>query len=259
MIKINLLPAYVLERHLVRRAAILVGAIIIVQLAAIGFAYMQINRTMAREKIGLDHWTEKAGEVASIQGQTMSERSSAGPYQAWVDWVAAMHTHNASWAWLYEEIARYVDNKVLIRTISLSGQSVTLTGATDSLEGAKRWYLNTLMCYLYSDVKLGVQVPGWSLAQRSVSPGAMGAGRFAAAGLGRPGGLAGIDLSTPPSEKTPVTLTCTLLPQFIIQPPAPPAVGAGVAGRGGFGGGPAAGPAVGGGAVGSMRFGGRGD
>lgn len=253
MIKINLLPAYVLETHLVRRTALLVGVIIIVQLAAIGFAYMQINSTTAHEKVRLGHWTAKAEDVGAIQGQTTNERSAAGPYQTWVDWVSAIHKHNASWAWLYEEIARYIDNKVMIRTISLSGQSVTLTGATDSLESAKRWYLNTLMCYLYSDVKLGVQVPGWSFTQRSALPGATGAGRYLSAGLGGQAALAGIDLSTPPSEKTPVALTCTLLPQFIIQSPAPPAAGGGA--MGGVGGGPMAAPPVGGGAVGSMRLG----
>jgi hypothetical protein len=233
VIKINLLPAYVLERHLVRRTAMLMGVVILAQVSALGFALVQLGGAQQEADVRLKHWTAKANEVSTVQNQANQERSAAGPFQAWVDFVNNVHTNNAKWAWLYEEIAKWVDNKVVLRTMNASGQTVTLTGATDSLESAKRWYLNSFMCYLYADVKLQVQVPGWTappegqLTAAAGVPGAAGL-RFAlgSAGAGRPqiGPTAAAQL-TSPSERTPVTLTCSLKPQFLIIPPAPPTAG----------------------------------
>jgi len=250
VIKINLLPAYVLERHLVRRTAMLMGAVIVAQAVAVGFALVQLSGAQQEADVRLKHWTDKANEVSTVQNQANTERSAAGPFQAWVDFVNNLHTNNAKWAWLYEEISKWVDNKVVLRTMNASGQTVTLTGATDSLESAKRWYLNSFMCYLYGDVKLQVQVPSWtapSAGQPAAVGGGPGAGglRFT---LGQPG-AAGLQLGpasaaqlTPPSERTPVTLTCTLKPQFLIIPPAAPTAGGQVTQGVGAGRGVPAGP-----------------
>ena len=234
MIKINLLPAYVLEKSLVRRTVILVAIIVLAQVAALAFAYLQIGSAQKEADARLKLWTDKANEVATIVSQASGEKSAAVPYQSWVTFVDEIHKNNAKWAWLYEEIAKWVDNRVVLRTISLSGQTVTLQGATDSIESAKRWYLNSLMSYLYSDVKLQVQVPGWTAA-----PGGGGQTMGPARGAAGPtyAGVTGPIDMTPPSERTPVSLACTVKPQFLFVPPAPP----------GGGGGPGGPPAAGGG------------
>ena len=228
MIKINLLPAYVLERHLVRRTGMLMGIVVIAQLAALGFAFIQLQAAQGEADARLKHWTAKAQEVSTVQSQANSEKSAAGPFQAWVDFVSNVNTNNAKWAWLYGEIAKWVDNKVVLQGIGLSGQTVTLRGATDTLESAKRWYLNSWMCYLYSDVKLQVQVPTWQ-EPTTTAPAAGGARpatlQFALGQRGAAGAqpsAEGVSQMTPPSERTPVTLTCTVKPQFLIIPPAPP-------------------------------------
>ena len=95
MIKLNLLPLYVLERHLVRRTAMLAGAIILVQLAATGLAFMQLASVTAREQArqaqpGADPalrlppiagWGDRRGLALQPMGQLHLERAP-GPQGA---------------------------------------------------------------------------------------------------------------------------------------------------------------------------------
>jgi Tfp pilus assembly protein PilN len=224
MIKINLLPAYVLEKHLARRTAIIVALVIVAQLAALGFAVLKANGAMAEEKLRLQYWTEEAKKVSTADGLKGEVAGRTGPYQAYVDFAASMGESHRKWAWLWEEMARWVDSKVVLSSVNINGTNVQLQGATDSLESAKRWYLNTMRCYLYSSVQLSVAVPGWQPPVQTSTLTAFGTGGR----IAPPGGPPGQVSSS--KEDVPVTLACTLKPEYIITPPAPPAAGAAVPG-----------------------------
>jgi Tfp pilus assembly protein PilN len=224
MIKINLLPAYVLEKHLARRTAIIIILVLVGQAAALGFAVLKVNGVMAEQKVRLDYWTKEADKVSTAEGLQGQVVSSTGPYQTYVDFVANVHLHHQKWAWLYEEVAKWVDNRVVLSSLTVGGTSVQFQGVTDSLESAKRWYLNTLRCYLFSAVQLSVSVPGWRApASTTVETAAALAGPVLLPGPGQ--GPAG-------PQPVPVSLSCALKPEYVIIPPAPPAGAGAVSGMG---------------------------
>jgi Tfp pilus assembly protein PilN len=226
MIKINLLPAYILERHRIRRAIGVVVVLLVIELLAFGFAFIRIRTAVTAEQERLDYWTREANKVAAIENLTNDVKARTAPYQKWLQWFTGLESHNARLADMLKEISAYVYNRVHLTEWAFDSaqKTITLTGRTDSLESLARYYLNALRGP-FTNVELTTTVSGWNLA--------------GAPPLTPPAGPGGLPYQE--NLTLPVTLTCAMK-EGIVAPGPPVRAATAVGAAAGRPGGPGPGP-----------------
>jgi Tfp pilus assembly protein PilN len=236
MVKINLLPVHILERSRVRRTAVMVGLLLVLQGVALLLAVMHAKAKVAMEQDRATYWSQVASAVDDAAAMTSERQSAAGPYHQWVSWVDSEKTYETGVADLLQYLARFVHAKVALRQFEWSGAQVRLTGVTDSVETAKQFYLNMLRCPIVASVQLQTQVPGWSPPQLGVAgrTGAASTGTAPGASYPSPGLSSAVSGAGPaatgyvygqsvnPKERVPVALQIQLLPQYVPAPSSPP-------------------------------------
>jgi len=275
MIKINLLPAHILERQRIRSVIILVMVVILIEAGILGLVTVRVKQQLADAKTGLEYWKNRAGAVAQVQTETQKTRAQAVFYGRWVMWKANINRYHEAWAQVLGEIAKWIYAKVQVESLQPSQQQVQIVGRTTSLEAFRKAYLNIIRSPLYSNVAFQISgvAGGWSQGQAAAPAGArrgvvrVGSRRTAprvaraASRIGRrairtrfrptAGGArlgptadrarAGVSNLLPVG----VTFTCVLKPQYgmRLKPPVPP-----------IGGAPAAGARAGGAPGGGLRL-----
>jgi Tfp pilus assembly protein PilN len=262
MIKINLLPAHILERQRVRSVMILVIVIILIEAGVLGLVMMRVKQQLADAKIELEYWKTRAGAVAQVESETQKTQTQAMFYGRWVLWKSSIEKYHEAWAEVLGEIAKWIYAKVQVDSLQPSQTQVQIAGRTTSIESFRKAYLNIIRSPLYSNVAFQISGVGggWTQAQmagaapaaRRPGAGAPGGGfrlafgaRRAAApapfgGVRRAGG--GAFGARPVAGRAApgvinllpvgVTFTCALKPEYgmRLNPPVPPVGGAPVAG-----------------------------
>jgi Tfp pilus assembly protein PilN len=231
MVKINLLPIYILERSRVRRIAVAVGLLLVLQIIALVLAVMHAKAKVAMEQDRAKYWGDVATVVDDVATMTQERKSAVGPYQQWVTWVDSQKVYNSKVADLLMYMAHFVHAKVALQSFSWSGTSLTLSGTTDSLETANQFYLNMLRCPIAATVQYQVQVPGWTPPQPTPlrRPGAPGPYALPGTTIS-PVSPQGTGYGAPsygvrqvnPKESVPVSLGVQLRPEYIPVPTPPP-------------------------------------
>jgi hypothetical protein len=237
MVKINLLPIYILERSRVRRTAVAVGLLLVLQIIALVLVVIHAKAKVAMEQDRAKYWGDVATVVDDVATMTRERESAVGPYEQWVTWVDSQKVYNSRVADLLTYMAHFVHAKVALQSFTWTGTSVTLAGATDSLETAKQFYLNMLDCPIAATVQFQVQVPGWNPSQPTAlrRPGV--AGPYAlpgttpqGTGYGAPSyGVRQVN----PKESVPVSLGVQLRPEYVPLPSPPPISPSQLSGGGG--------------------------
>jgi hypothetical protein len=250
MIKINLLPGYILERRRVKALVMLLAVVLIVEL--LGFAayvWAPGPFSLASKKAKADARRQQARSDAQIveglEAEIGQVQRDYAAKQLWVRWVEDADSRPPQWTEYIREIRKYIPADVVVNGLQPpSGNVLNLSGQTSDVMAAVRWYLNMLRCELVmpdaNAVTLSTTTGGWP---DQILTGAN------------------------PKMQHSVSLQVALRPEELLfmQPVAPPAGAGGGAtvGRGRMGGGPGMGGGgrMGGGARmggGPRRGGGRG-
>ncbi len=237
MIKIQLLPPYILERRRVKALAILIVFVLIVETllfaamlwAPVPGSYASKVRASVERR---DEAFAKQLAVEGLQAQVDSLKASYGAKQTWVTWVDDADRRPAQWVGYFKMINKYFPGDVVVHGLNLpSGNTLNLTGSTSDMMAAARWYLNMLRCEMVTPDMNAVQF----------NPGTVAAG------------------AANPRMAMPVSISISLKPEtldMMMAIPTPSGVtGGGRAGGGGRGGGRGGG---GGGGMGGGRGGGGG-
>ena len=235
MIKINLLPGYIIERRRVKTWAMGLAFILLIEIVIfVGYVWApgpwSLNRKYQEAVARMNKAQNEQAIVEGLQAQAEAVKKSYGEKQTWVTWVDEADAVPAKWVAYFKRITRYFPADVVVNGLPLpSGTTLNLSGSTDSLMSAARWYLNMLRCDMVAPSANAV----------SFTPGQVAVG------------------SANPRMAMPVSISIQLNPDaltFMI----PVAVPAGVAGGRGRGGGRMGAAPAGGGGRGGGMGGGRG-
>jgi Tfp pilus assembly protein PilN len=238
MIKIQLLPPYIVERRRVKALIVLLVFVLIVE-ALLFMAYLwapapfslATRRQKAEER--RDRAWEKEQEVRQLEDDLADIQARYRSKQSWVSWVDDADSRPARYVAYFKTITDYFPADVVVNGLNLpSGNTLNLSGNTSDLMAAARWYLNMLRCEMVN-TELGRNAVQFS-------PGSMASG------------------AVNPRMQMPVSISVALKPEdldSILMPVARPQAigGGGGRGRGRMGGG----GGRGGGMRGGMRGGGR--
>jgi hypothetical protein len=241
MIKIQLLPPYIVERRRVKAlVALLIFVLIVEVLGFMAYLWAPAPFSLSSQRRAAEERRDKAfqaeQEVVALEAERDRIRGRYEAKGSWVRWVDEADAKPAEWVAYFTKLVDYFPADVVVNGLSLpSGNTLNLSGSTSGLMAAARWYLNMLRC----------DVVNTEFGQQAVqfNPGAVAAG------------------SANPRMQMPVSISVALRPEFldVMMPIARPAeIGGG--GRGG-GGRMGRGPGMGGGGRrggGGMRGGPRG-
>lgn len=243
MIKINLLPAHILEG---RRVKLMIAAMVVFVLAvtALMSAYVwapgpfSLTSKKKERQQTLREVTAKADEVRALETKIGEVKASYAAKSGWVQWVEEADKRPEQWIRFYRTLNDYIPSEVVLSSLpNPSGNSIQLSGYTRDIRAATRWYLNMLRCKMVDPasplpVQFSTQTVGW--------PGEL-----------QPG--------SNPLMGTAVSMQVALNPQYLdfwTMPVAPPSGAGGTSVRGGGGGGRMGGGGGRGGGMGGGRGGG---
>ncbi|HHX41634.1 MAG TPA: hypothetical protein GX715_16875, partial [Armatimonadetes bacterium] len=144
MLKINLLPAYIRQRRLVKRA--IAGVIVAVLVTIGGFLYW--NSMLQKQAADLEQQIAALmptkQEAERLQQEASAVRAEIGPIQtqlAFLDQVVALPE---KWCALLQNAAEYTHAGVTLNSMTISGNTMTMQGHTPNLRTAARYLLNAL-------------------------------------------------------------------------------------------------------------------
>jgi hypothetical protein len=150
MIKINLLPHYIVERRRVTAWAIGMVALLILEalaLAAYVWAPLPFSlkqRLAAADKRALEA-REKAAYVEGLDGEIGRVQTRFAAKESWVTWVERADEVPAAWVKYLKMINDTIPADVVIHGMPLpSGGALNLSGSTSDMMSGVRWYLNML-------------------------------------------------------------------------------------------------------------------
>ncbi len=250
MLKINLLPKSIYDKLKMRNAAILFGCLaLLILLAGLAYSHYVLAPSIRDMTAKADEAERIQQQVQLVRAQAKGVRDSIAPIQAKLDFINAVLKYNVEYPKLYEEVARWTYDRVVVNAMDCDGTTLTMGVRARSLNDIGRYLLNIYRAtHLFAPNSIGISgVPGYGggTASGTGTGGPIGLQAGGAAGTA----LAGIEAIGQSLERRPAeaswidfTVTCKLknpivAPQFV----APGAAGAEGAGPGGMPGG-AAGP-----------------
>jgi Tfp pilus assembly protein PilN len=176
MIKIQLLPPYILERRRVKALAVLVGFVLIVEVVLFGALLWAPVPTSYKSKLAnAEKRRDKAyadqADVENLQSQVDALKASYGAKQTWVNWVDEADARPAQWVAYFKRLNEYFPADVVVNGLPLpSGNTLNLSGSTTDLMAAARWYLNMLRCDMVNPDIQSVQFNPGTTALNAANP-----------------------------------------------------------------------------------------
>jgi Tfp pilus assembly protein PilN len=149
MIKINLLPGYILEGRRVKALLRLLLVVLLVEGALLA-AYVWVGpfSLVSKQKAAKDRLDKAYNESAKVDQLIADAGAMKATYQSmqsWVAWVDDADRVPERWARYFNIINKYIPRDVVINGLPLpNGGVLTLGGTTSDIRAASRWYLNML-------------------------------------------------------------------------------------------------------------------
>ena len=156
MIKINLLPAHILERRRLRSVIIIAAAVVILEVAVLGVAMTRVKGQLTDANTELAYWKQQAGKVAQFDSVIQSTNGQAGFYGRWVAWDTMIGRYHEAWAENLQEFARWIYARVQVDSLLPTPQQVQIQGRTDTLSSFRKAYLNIIRCPRYANVAFNI-------------------------------------------------------------------------------------------------------
>lgn len=270
MLRINLLPAYINEKKktlwAIVGSSLLVAAVLGVMLFVWNHQKQEVEaREAAATQMELD-----AQAVTQLQADASAIRTGIKPITDKRDFIDQVLFYNQLRPRIYRRAARYTTNNVEFNSMTVSGQSLTISAFARRTSDIGRFLITMFANPDLSAVSVS-GIPGWSGPGGNAVGGGGGGGGYGGGppggggggygGGGRPGGLppgagaggpagglgsGGLGGGQQPNRPGfPFSVAATLI--YPVAPPSPPAAGGGGGGGGGFGGGGFGGGGYGGG------------
>jgi len=176
MIKIQLLPPYILERRRVKALAILIVSVLVVEtLLFAALLWAPVPGSYASKWRAAQERRDKAFAeqvaVEDLQAQVAKVKASYGAKQTWVTWVDEADRRPAQWVGYFKMVNKYFPGDVVVHGLNLpSGNTLNLTGSTSGMMSAARWYLNMLRCEMVAPDINAVQFNPGTVAAGAVNP-----------------------------------------------------------------------------------------
>ncbi len=190
MLKINLLPAYVIERRKVRVYSMIAAVALVVEIAVLGFFY---NKQRTLEGALNEAKNQKSSEkqkVDALKQEADAEQAKNQPFQNVIDFVKKTKDSARKQGRLLSELRKYIYWRVLVTDIDISdGQNVRLSCATDSVDSYARFVSNFMECPLFDQTPLFSGIGG-----DSGGGGMMGGGMMGMPMSAGMGGMPGMDV-----------------------------------------------------------------
>ncbi|MDO8588147.1 MAG: hypothetical protein Q7T82_14060 [Armatimonadota bacterium] len=176
MIKINLLPGYVLERQVVRRLMVIFAALLAFVVVA-GVAWrIQRGAALANLRVELESAKMTENEVISNETRAKEELAKIDPINGKVKFIEDVMSYNLRGPALYEDLTRFTYEKVRYRNITLTDTQMEIEAYAPSLSDAGRYLLNLYRATdLFSQVSMS-EVPAYNAGSGGGSSGTRGGG-----------------------------------------------------------------------------------
>lgn len=161
MIKINLLPSYVLERAAVRRLMMIFVVLLAVIIAG-GLAYrLQRGAKLSSLQSDLTNVRITETEVLRLEQQATQETAKIDPMNQKLQFIDGVMAYNRIAPDLYEQLGRFTYEKVRYREITLTDTQMEITAYAPSISDAGRYLLNLYRATnIFSQVSMS-SVPGF--------------------------------------------------------------------------------------------------
>ena len=174
MIKINLLPAYVLEQEKVRKSAALFGVLVAVVIVCMLLWYKGLGSANADLQRRLEEVQATERQVKAYQAETQTARQESQGIRAKVKFINDIMEYNKLVPQIYEELARYTYKNILYTKISVAQAQITIDAYTRSMGDAGKYLLNLYKASdLFTSVSISA-VPGYPQAVSTELVGASG-------------------------------------------------------------------------------------
>ncbi len=160
MLRINLLPGYVLLRRLNRRVALLFAGLFAALTAVTLLYYFSIVQEPARLAAEVTEGTNMQTTIKNVNDQATAAITSLGQINTNLQSYQAGQAYNMAYPELYQRVVSYTSSRVLYNAMSVSGATLTISGYTHSLGDLGR-YLQ--MMYTEPDasaISLTTGIPG---------------------------------------------------------------------------------------------------
>lgn len=170
MIKINLLPKTLSQKAVVRNIAIAFAAALVLLIGiGVGVSIKMQGDVEDREALASATETIET-RVKGIQAQTASLNESMKPIQAKLDFIRGVLEYNLQFPKLYEEVARWTYEKVVLTGIESNGVEVNLRARVKTLDDLGRYLLNMYRATsLFSEVRV-TQASGFDQGSSAGQP-----------------------------------------------------------------------------------------
>lgn len=248
MIKINLLPAYIIERRVVRRLMnMFVAFAILLVFGIVGITYGYYGRHTAQVKDDLQqNWAAGRDEAQELKrGISRLKTDQESRLNVFLNFKDEVDKHNQQFPVALAIINQYTYKAVVVDEIELENDQLKLKGRIDSNESLGKFYANLRRCpaLVSSSVKIDdveeypiERKAGETRTPEMFRPGPPASG---APGLPRPSepwSSATAAMSSDfwegpiripePREEYEFSLTATLMPEYALSPPSSPLGGA---------------------------------
>jgi hypothetical protein len=162
MIKINLLPAQVFEKQVVRRLIGLFGVVLVLIVVGSLALRMKANADLGAMQTKLTETQAIEAQVRQLEKQRSDELAKVGPIETKVKFIEDVMDYNTKAPALYEELARFTYEKIKYRTIELTDTEMKISAYAPSIADAGRYLLNLYRAsHIFSQVSMS-SVPGYS-------------------------------------------------------------------------------------------------
>ena len=168
MIKINLLPAYVLEQEKVRKSAALFGVLVAAVIVCMLLWYKGLGGAHADLQRQLEEVQATEQQVKAYQAETQAARQESQGIRVKVKFINDIMEYNKLVPRIYEELARYTYRNILYTKVSVAQTQITIDAYTRSMGDAGKYLLNLYKASdLFTSVSISA-VPGYPQAVSTV-------------------------------------------------------------------------------------------
>jgi hypothetical protein len=164
LVKLNLLPAYVLERHRVKKVALAVVALFVLEAAGVLVVFMAKSKRINELNADLTKKTAERKEVEALEAKATAKKNQIQPFEATVGFIAQLAgdpPHTAPgivWADLLDQVFRFTYDRTQYSELTLANNGVGLQGQVDSPPAYIRYLLNLERCPLLTEIQPDVNL-----------------------------------------------------------------------------------------------------
>jgi len=164
MIKLNLLPAYVLERQVVKKVLLGVGVLLVAEIVGLGAVIGGKSKEVARLAAVLDKKKTERAEVEAIQAKAEAKNNQIAPFRNTVEFIERLAGSEAYsppgvlWSDLIDQVVRYTYDRTQYSQITLANNGIGVQGQVDTPPAYLRYLMNLERCPLLGEIQPSVNL-----------------------------------------------------------------------------------------------------